>query len=360
MMILTMTLIAFANSLISSSFILFVMPKRKKGAWNLSVIPIVFALSFLFLMAYYKEYMMVVSLLEYIIMITPVAVYCSGDIWRNLLIRLIYQLGVNAVTYIRTPLKLFADEEKEFQMTRCSDSLGFGIYYNLILVLCLTVLILIFRPIVKRWGPEHKKVYTVVTAFIIGMGLINGLYKVGLLTKDNYKDAGLADKIMDFTMRITFLIIMATVFVGNLMYNRYVNGLIKKENSEIKEKIHDRKKSLSGPGSLKDFMDNRLLQLEKEGMSVNCIIIGNIESTPKMRSLMDTLIDEEKARKAENVEIRIVDKNEMIMIMLSDDGKESVNDPDRENTLERLIQECCGTKIYDEGLSILLPKNEIL
>ena len=122
MTLLTMMLLGIANSLISGLFVLFVLPKRKEGMRNLTVIPFSFVLNILYFYAVYKEYFLLSLILEYIILITPIVIYCTGDIWRCLLIRLVYQLGANLVTNIRIPLKLFQDEEKEYLMTKVSSN----------------------------------------------------------------------------------------------------------------------------------------------------------------------------------------------------------------------------------------------
>lgn len=355
MTILTMTLIGFANSLISSLFVLFVLPKRKKGMRNLTVIPFSFVLNILYFYAVYKEYFLLSLILEYIILITPIVIYCTGDIWRSLLIRLVYQLGANLVTNIRIPLKLFRDEEKEYLMTKVSSNVAFGIYTLLIFSFSIIVTILIIKPVIKRWSPEHKKIYTVITIFILAMGFINGFYRVILLSKENYGSTQRANDFWNIALMITYCIITVTVIASNFIYDRYVNEAIKKENEEISERLRNNEISLESRDSFKKYMDEKVSEMQNDGIMFNYVSTGRFDMTDTLKKIIQLIMCFEKQKEAKNVDLRLTEQHEMIIILFSDDSEQKIVDSEDYLNLKKLVTEAGGTVENDNEIVIFLP-----
>ena len=358
MVIITTALLALAECLSTVSFTLIIMPARKKGKWNLSVIPLAYVLSFLYLTAVTYNKIPLIMILEYVAIFTPLAIYCAGDFWRNIIIRMIYELATNIVISIRTPLNIYVEEERQYVMTRKTESIGFCVSFIFVMAFGILVVAPILRAIVKRWSPEHKKIYTFIAGFVCLMGLINGLNRVTFLTSENYEKEGTSGTMIMLAYKISMAISVITIFVGNLLYNRWVNGLMKKENTLLKGEIDKKKKTLSAESTLNNYLEDMAHKLEKESVALNCTIIGSFNCSDRLKNLLELIFDCERKKKAENVDLKIIDKSDMVMIMLSD-NTEDFND-EIYALLVKSVRELGGIEDFDEGMSLLVPKSEIM
>lgn len=359
-MITTITtfMLSVADSFTSIGFVLLIMPKRKEGKWNLSVIPLAILLSFLYLIAVSNNNNLMILILEYGARLTPIAIYCAGDFWRNILIRFIYEAAVNLIISIRGPLNLFVEEEKKYRMLRKTDSIGFCISYILLLAFAILILVPLFRAIIKRWSPEFKIIYPVLMGIVCLMGIVNGINMVSHYTKETLENEGPFGKTSVMVSKISVVIDTITVVLINYLYNRWVNGQMKKEKTMLEKEITVNNDYLYAGSSFAEYLDQETKKFENEGISASFVVGGNIDDSEQLRKIISLLTEHERQKKVSSIEMRFVERHGLVMIVVKDETENSTGKAETDRELKEMIEKMGGTAEFGEEIEILVPESK--
>ena len=344
------------GTILNSAYVLactfFLLPRKKLKWWQIAVAVFLILLSYYIMVEEYRDgSYFIAAAIEASVFILPVVLLCKGDPWRNVLIRLIFQMVVTVFHYVEYGiyslfLKDVIDEKWFDGLARLSLE---GELFNVVFTLLKVVpACLILRFVVKRWPSEHKKIYTVIVLIYLTVGVVSGIAKM-----KEYDAAG------GYTVENLLLTVIPCLVLGVLVsavYSGVDKKRLRRENEWYEERIRELEKGLFDENDFHAYIKRRVDQLEKENIPVNCFGQLNIRRTsPDMEMLLDRIFSWIRLSKPECAKISFRGEKGMVMINVSfPNGEERGAFEEETQEIKYLAKKLGGTAVTDaRGLSAM-------
>ena len=285
-------------------------------------------------------------------LVLPVILLCTGDPWRNVLVRLVFQLI--SLVFFYMEYALYELVLNKFISENWLDglaevSLGVQLINVAFTVVETWLTVKIVRRIVKRWKPEHKKIYTWIVLGYLVCGLIAGIPKVKDITEGGY----------DFGVAVLLLVVpaMLLAFLISAVYSKSEKERLVKENEWYEERIHALEESLDEPTDVQTVIRGKLKALEEAGIQVNCFDQFEKQSLPSdLEFLIDRIFAWIRQRNPEYADISFQCGGEMLLanVSLKGDYLSAVDPEEADREIETMCKRLGGAAVIDEAsLSVM-------
>lgn len=342
------------NSMYTLVCVFFVLPLKKLKWWQITgAVALILAIYYFMKAEFNNGNAVIAGALEFVGFVVAPVLLCKGDPWRNVLIRMVFQLLALAFYYVIEygAWQLFLKDvvsEKWFDgLTQKGME---GILLDLAFSSVEVILVgFIMRKIVRRWPKGHKKIYTWVVMLYLIAGMASGAVKVS----EYIKSGGLTV----LALLLTFLPCIGLGALISAVYSRTEKNRLRKENSWYERRITDMERSLLPEGCFTEYLRQKVELLEQKGIRVNCVEMSALQHLPmEYEMLMDGIFAWIEGRSPDFVRISVRGRDAMCMLRVSLEGENLTETEEEEvNDLELLSRRLNGTLEIDGGeLSVLV------
>ncbi len=267
------------------SCVFFLLPRKKLKWWHIAAAVLIIISGYYFMRAEYRaQNILTGAVLEFCVLVLPPALLCKGDPWRNILIRMIFQLVCNVLYYIETTIYTFiiskvfpekwydgmADVSLEGQLINVAFTLG-----------KVTAAWFIMRGFVKRWDIRHRRIYVWIVSLYLIAGLVTGLIRM----KADPMENGYS---VEFYSLMLIAANLAMIGLISAIYTGAEKARLKKENSWYEERIKMLTGSLTEKVAMKEYIRDGVKRLEAGNITVNCLEMEDRSKiSPELEMLMD-------------------------------------------------------------------------
>lgn len=340
------------NSAYGISCVFFVLPLKKLKWWQVTAAVALILVSYYIMVEEYRDgSYLVAGGIEAMVFILPAVLLCKGDLWRNVLIRIIFQLVINAFYYVE--YGIYSYLLKDVIGEKWFDGLEKVSFEGELVNAVFTVLeivpaCLLLRFVVKRWPPDHKKIYTWLVLLYLAAGIVSGVARV-----KEYDAAG------GYTVENLMLAVIPCIILGlfsSAVYSGVEKRRLRRENEWYEERIRELENGLVDENDLHVYIKRRVDQLEKEQIAVNCFGQLNIRhASSEMEMLLDRIFSWILLCRPECAKVSFRGEKDMVMINVSFPRDEKRDAYDEEvQEIRHLAKKMGGTAVTDAtGLSAM-------
>lgn len=344
------------GTILNSAYVLactfFLLPRKKLKWWQIVISVALILLSY-YVMAeeYRKGSYFLAAAIEAMVFILPVVVLCKGDPWRNVLIRLIFQMVVTAFHYVEYGIyHLFLMDiiDETWFDGLAKLSLKGEMFNALFTLLKIIPACLILRFIVKRWPEGHKKIYTVIVLVYLAVGVVSGIAKV--------KEYAFAGRYSVANLMLTIIPCVVLAVLVSAVYSSVEKKRLRRENEWYEERIRELENGLIDENDFHAYIKRRVDQLEEDHILVNCFGELNIRrASSELEMLLDRIFSWIRLSKPECAKVSFRGDKGMVMINVSfpqEEEREALEEETRE--IKYLAKKLGGTAVTDaKGLSAM-------
>ena len=351
MLTVSMILGTVCNSMYTIACSFFVIPRKKIPWWQSALALILILTGYYFLAEESKSgNIALAASIELCELVLPVVLLCTGDPWRNILIRLIFQMIGLVFFYVEFGLyELFLHNIVHEKWMDGLADLSLGAQFVNVGFTAIKVYLscVIARYIVKRWKPEHKKIYTWITLTYLICGMISGVMKINDYTKGGYS--------FEYAVMLLIIPSILLAILVSAIYTRTEKERLRKEIAWYEERIKGIQDHLSETTSVQECIDKQVAMLEDEQVHVNCFELISVKKlSSDMELLIDRLFAWIRSKQPESANLSFRNDGDMLLVNVSLAGASDMPAQEEREDIERLSKLLDGTAIVDtDEISIM-------
>lgn len=340
------------NSMYSITCVFFVLPLKRLSIWIKVAVILLTILGYQLLKDETNAGNILGAIvIEFCITYFPVIFLCKGDPWRNIVIRIVFQMACVIFYYMEYMLYRLGFSRLDIEIWNdglVNNSLGAQMINAVFTLLQVTLTCLLLRSIVKRWKPEHKRIYIWISIGYFICGIASGISSVKDIPDGEYNPEYSA-------MMLLMLSAILCVLISAL-YTKAEKDRLKAENAWYEEKIMDATGALNESTGLHSVVEQSIHRLEENRVRVNCFErLDNRTVTEEVELLVDKVFNWIRMKYPECVDIRIEERNDMLMIGVSVTGSQSPSSEIESDEIEELAEKLGGTAAVEkERLSVMV------